>query len=384
MNSRVVSLNKSATLKITSLTKKLVKEGKDVVNFAAGEPDFDTPEFIKKAAVEAISQGFTKYTPSAGMPELKEAIAAKLRDSNAIEGVQAENVIVTSGAKYAVFAAILALIEPGEKVIIPAPYWVSYPEMVKLAGGEPAVLAGDKKDGFKINVKKLEEAITPDTKVLILNYPSNPTGATYSRKELEEIYELVKDKNIFVISDEIYEILTYGRQNHVSFASIGNARAFTVTVNGFSKAFSMTGWRMGYLAAGKEIVDSISKIIDHTTSCACSISQKAALAALSDKSWQQQMKQEFAKRRDVLYEGLLNCPKLEPLKPEGTFYLFCDVSKTGLSSSEFASRLLKEHMVSCIPAESFGQPGFVRISFSTGSEQIKKGLERIKEFVSKL
>jgi len=384
MNSRVISLNKSATLKITSLTKKLVKEGKDVVNFAAGEPDFDTPDFIKKAAIEAINQGFTKYTPSAGMPELRTAIAAKLSGQNAIKGARPENIIVTSGAKYAVFAAILALIEPGQKVIIPAPYWVSYPEMVKLAAGEPMFLAGDKSNGFKIDPKKLQNAITPDVKVLILNYPNNPTGATYSQQELEEIYKAVKDKNIFVISDEIYEILTYEQQNHVSFASIGNAENFTVTVNGFSKAFSMTGWRMGYLAAAAEIINSVSKIIDHTTSCACSITQKAALAALSDKAWQQDMKQEFEKRRDFIYEGLLSCPKLEPVKPQGTFYLFCDISKTGLSSSDFASRLLEEHLVSCIPAESFGQAGFVRISFSTSLEQIKKGLERIKKFTSKL
>ncbi|MFH1503844.1 MAG: pyridoxal phosphate-dependent aminotransferase [Candidatus Omnitrophota bacterium] len=383
MNPRVVSLNKSATLKITSLTKKLIKEGKDVINFAAGEPDFDTPEFIKQGAIEAVNQGFTKYTPSTGMPELRKVIVDKLSQDNDIKGLGIDNIIITSGAKYAIFASIFALVDIGEEVIIPAPYWVSYPEIVKLAGAKAVFLPSESDNNFKINIKKLKQAITSKTKVLILNYPSNPTGVTYYREELQEIYETVKDNNIFVISDEIYESLTYDGKEHISFASLGNAGKFTITINGFSKAFSMTGWRMGYLAAPVEIASLISKIIDHTTSCACSISQKAALAAFGNKEWQEKMREEFLKRRDCLYQGLMSIGKLKPFKSQGAFYLFCDIRGSGLTSTDFAARLLEEKLVSCIPADSFGQEGFVRISFSTSLEQIRKGVERITNFLKK-
>ncbi|UCD16080.1 MAG: pyridoxal phosphate-dependent aminotransferase [Candidatus Omnitrophota bacterium] len=383
MNPRIICLNQSSTLKITALTKKLRQQGRDVINFAAGEPDFDTPSFIKDAAKKAIDSGFTKYTPSRGTVILREKIAAKLQQENKIP-VTAENIIVTSGAKYAVFVAIFGLIKEADEVILPSPYWVSYPEMVKLAAGTLKVLPTKASDNFKIKIEDLEKAITSRSKVLILNYPNNPTGATYSYEELQEIYKLVRKRGIFVISDEIYEKLVYDGSSHVSFASFDGAADFTVTINGFSKTYSMTGWRIGYLAAAKKIIDEISKMIDHTTSCTSSISQKGAEAALGDKEWQEVIKKEFQQRWDILWQGLSSCPKLKPIKSQGTFYMFCDISQTHLTSEDFASRLLEEHLVSCIPAESFGAPGFLRLSFATSVENIKKGIDRIKKFISQL
>jgi len=383
MNPNVSALNKSATLKITSLTKKLIREGKDVVNFAAGEPDFDTPPFIKDAAIKAIHEGFTKYTPSAGFPQLKEAIAYKLSNDNKID-VSASNIIVTSGAKYALFVAMFALLEAGDEVILPSPYWVSYPEMLKMTQAKAILLPGNEKNNFRIDIQGLKDALSPKTKILILNYPNNPTGMTYSLQELNAIYDLIKDKNIFVISDEIYEELVYDGKKHTSFASLGRAKDFTITINGFSKTFSMTGWRMGYLAACDRIIENISKIIDHTTSCASSISQKAALAALSDRDWKIQARDTFEKRRNILWEGLSKIDKLKPFRSEGTFYMFCNIEETNLTSFDFSTQLLEKHLVSCIPSEPFGREGFVRFSFSTSTEQIEKGIERIKKFISEI
>lgn len=383
INPRVKSLTKSTTLKITALTKKLRKEGKDVVNFAAGEPDFDTPDFVKEAAKKAIDEGFTKYTPSAGIPELREAIADKFGKENNVKYEPSE-VIVTAGAKYAIFVALYGLVGSGDEVIIPCPYWVSYPEMVKLTEGKAVFLPTKAENGFKIEPVKLKSVITPRTKVLILNYPSNPTGTTYTKEELIDILTIVKKNNVTVISDEIYEKIIYDGRKHTSFASLDGARDLTVTINGFSKAFSMTGWRAGYLAAKQDTIDQISKIIDHTTSCICSISQKAALAAIKDTDWQLKIQKEFHKRRDILYNGLTKEDKIIPFKSQGTFYMFCDIRKTCLSSFDFSSRLLEKYLVSCIPADAFGAEGFVRMSFATSTAQIEKGLERIKKFLGEL
>lgn len=381
INPRVSALNKSATLKITALTKKLIREGKDVVNFAAGEPDFDTPDFIKEQAKLAVDSGFTKYTPSCGLPDLRAAIAAKLSKENNIP-TKPEEVIVTSGAKYALYVALLTLLQPGDEVILPSPHWVSYPEMIGLCGAQVKFLPSRPDNNFRINLDDLSKAINDKTKVLILNYPSNPTGVTYSKDELIEIYKVIKDKNIFVISDEIYEVLSYDGRKHSSFATCLDAAKSTITVNGFSKTFSMTGWRLGYLAGPAELINQTSKIIDHTTSCACAISQKAALAALGNSNWAQEVRRIFQERRDLIWEGLSKIPKLKPVKPQGTFYLFCDIRDSGLGSFEFATQLLEKHLVSCIPADPFGQPGFLRMSFATSNEQINKGLERIKEFLA--
>ncbi len=383
LNPRVLALNKSATLKITAATKKLIKEGEDVVNLAAGEPDFDTPQQIKEAAKQAINEGFTKYTPSTGTPELKNAIAQKLIKENGLS-VDASNIIVTAGAKYAIFIGIFTLVQPDDEVIMPCPYWVSYPEIVKLAGAKSYFLETKAENDFKINPQDLEKAITPKTKVLILNYPNNPTGTTYSKKELEQIYEIAKKKNIFVLSDEIYESLVYDNTAHLSFASIPGAEKLTLTVNGFSKAFSMTGWRVGYLVGPKKIISAASKIIDHTTSCLTSISQKAALAAFELNQWRLKARAEFENRRNLLWEGLNSCDKIKVIKPKGTFYMFCDITETGLSSFDFANKLLESQRVSCIPASAFGKEGFVRLSFSTNTEQLSKGVDRIKKFISTL
>ena len=380
MNPQICLLNKSVTLKITSLTKKLINEGKDVINFAAGEPDFDTPDFVKKEAIKAIEQGYTKYMPSIGLPQLREKIAVKLQTENKLN-VSAGNIIVTSGAKYSLFAALFTLLDKGDEVIIPSPYWVSYPEMVKLASAKSVILPTKQENNFKIDPKELKKTITSKTKVLILNYPSNPTGATYSSEELSDILAVIKDKGIYVVSDEIYEVLTYDGRKHVSFGSLPGAKDITITINGFSKAFSMTGWRLGYLSANAKLVAEISKVIDHTTSCACSISQKAGVVALEDKQWQEKIKAEFQSRRDLLFEGLKSFPKLEPIKPEGTFYLFCSIKGTKLNSLEFSTKLLERHLVSCIPAYAFGAEGFVRCSFATSKEQITKGIERIGQFL---
>lgn len=382
INSQVLALGKSATLSLTALTNKLIKEGKDVVNFTAGEPDFDTPDFIKEAAKKAIDEGFTKYTPSTGTLELREAIAKKLKEENNI-AVDASGIIVTAGAKYSLYVAILGLVGQNDEVLLPAPYWVSYPEMVKLTQGKLKIIPTEKKNNFVISVETLKKAITSKTKLLILNYPNNPTGMTYSREDIEAIYDVIKDKNIFVLSDEIYEKLIYDGRKHVSFASLPNAKDITLTVNGFSKAFSMTGWRLGYLAGPTSIINELSKIVDHTTSCSTSISQKAALAALKDKDWQANLNKQFQERRDVLWQGLSKLKKIKPFKSQGTFYMLCDISDTGLSGVDFASKLLNDYMVSSIPAESFGIEGCIRISFATNLEQINKGIERISAFLNK-
>lgn len=381
INPQVSSLNKSATLKITALTKKLISEGKDVVNFAAGEPDFDTPLFIKKEAKAAIDKGLTKYTPSVGRVELREAIAAKLNQENKIQA-STSNIIVTSGAKYAIFTAMFTLVSPGDEVIIPSPYWVSYPEMAKLIAAKTVVLPTKRSNDFKVDPEELEKVITSKTKLLILNYPNNPTGVTYSRQELEEILTVVKKKKILVLSDEIYEVLTYDGREHTSFASLPEAFSSTITINGFSKTFSMTGWRIGYLVADERIINEASKIIDHTTSCASSISQSAALAALGNKEWQREIKNKFQERRNALWDGLSAFSELKLIKPQGTFYLFCDIRGSGLNSFDFATKLLENFLTSCIPADSFGQEGYIRCSFSTSLEQIAKGVQRIGDFLS--
>ncbi len=383
LNPQVLSLTKSATLKITALTKQIRKQGKDVVNFAGGEPDFDTPDFIKKAAKEAIDEGFTKYTPSSGDVRLKEAIANKLKNQNNIAASK-DNIVVTSGAKYAIYLALLALAAPGDEILIPSPYWVSYPEMVKLTAAKAKFIELPEENGFKLSPEILKNSISPKTKAIIFNYPSNPTGVTYTKEELEDLIKIIEENKIYVISDEIYEALVYDGLAHTSLASLGLAGERVITVNGFSKSFSMTGWRVGYLAANQNFIDEISKICGHTTSCPCSISQVAALAALEDKKWEEQIKVKFEERRNLIFQRLSQSEKIKPTNPEGTFYMFCDIRGTGLSSFDFCSRLLDEKLVSCIPAAPFGKEGFIRLSFSASIDQINKGADRICDFIKKL
>lgn len=379
---RVKDVLGSPTLALTSKVKQLKKEGFDVINFTAGEPDFDTPKEIKQAAIDSINKGFTKYTPSTGTQELKEAICEKFKKDNSLD-YSPDQIIVSCGAKHSLFNIVEALIERDDEVIIPSPFWVSYPEMVKLAEAKTVFLETEPQNNFKIDFKKLEKAITKKTKAFVLNSPSNPTGSVYSRQELEKLAKICVANKIFVISDEIYEKLIYDNQKHFSIASLGkDIYDLTITVNGMSKAFSMTGWRIGYLGASLEITNAIKRIQDHSTSNPTSISQVAALAALKmSENEVIKMREEFQKRRNYLIERLDKIKKLSYIKPQGAFYLFCNISQTKMGSHEFAKKLLEDTKVALIPGKDFGRDDFVRISFATDLESIKKGMDRIEQWV---
>jgi aspartate aminotransferase len=382
---RIKKVNPSSTLAITSKAKKLKSEGRDITNFAAGEPDFDTPDFIKDAAINALKNGFTKYTPSTGIPELKKAIADKFKKDNNLEYDPAQ-VIVSCGAKHSIFNCLMVLVNRGDEVLIPSPYWVSYPEMVNICEGKPQFLKTTDQNNFKIAISDLEKHITSKTKLLILNSPSNPTGCVYSQEELEAIAKVCVAKKVFVISDEIYEKLIYDGLRHISIASFNkDIYGLTITINGLSKSYSMTGWRIGYLAGPQDIIDSISKLQDHSTSNPNSIAQKAALAALvAPDNFSQEIRREFQKRRDYLASRLDKIPKLSYSLPQGAFYLFCNISKTKLDSLTFASRLLEEASVALIPGDSFGRDDYVRISFATSIQEIDSGMTKLEEWFKKL
>lgn len=382
---RLKKVNPSSTLAITSKAKKLKSEGRDIVNLAAGEPDFDTPDFIKEAAIEAIKSGFTKYTPSTGFLELKQAICEKFKKDNSLI-YDPDQVVVSCGAKHSIFNSVFVLVDPEDEILIPSPYWVSYPEMVTLAGGTPRFIKTLPENGFKLTVEELEKHISSKTKALILNSPANPTGCLYTRQELEEIARACVRAKIFVISDEIYEKLVYDNAEFVSIAGLNDdIHSLTVTVNGVSKSFSMTGWRIGYLAGPSDIVGAIRKLQDHSTSNPCSISQKAALAALkAPDSFFKGIVEQFQQRRDFVVSRIRSMPKLNCVVPEGTFYVFCGVSKTGLDSLVFAERLLNETGVSLIPGRGFGEDGYIRISFATSMQQLQKGMDKLENWISKL
>lgn len=376
---RIENLNPSTTLAITSKAKKLKSEGKDIVNFAAGEPDFDTPDFIKDAGIEAIKSGFTKYTATTGIPELKKLISEKFKKDNSLD-YRPEQIVVSCGAKQSIFNALLALLNHGDEALIPCPYWVSYPEMVNICEAKPRFIETLPKNNFKIKANDLKEHIRPQTKLLILNSPSNPAGCVYNYAELEEIARVCVEKNIFVVSDEIYEKLIYDELKHISIASLNkDIYGLTVTVNGVSKSFAMTGWRIGYLGAPQVIVEAITKLQDHSTSNPASISQKAALAALgAPADFSKKICQEFQKRRDYIVKRLRQIKKLGFVIPQGAFYIFCDISKIGLDSQGFAERLLNEAFVALIPGNSFGRDDYVRISFATDMQELEKGMDRIE------
>jgi aspartate aminotransferase len=383
---RVKELKSSSTLAITALANKLLSEGVDVVSFGAGEPDFDTPDYIKQAAIHAIESGFTKYTPSTGTSELKEAIRKKFKTDNNLE-YRPEQIIVSSGAKHCLFNIIMAMIEEGDEVIIPVPYWVSYPEMVRVAGGECRFVETETGNNLKLSARALRQSLSARTKLLILNSPANPTGSVYSRKELEEIAEICRDNKIYCVSDEIYEKLIYDGASHISIASLNSEiRDLTFTVNGVSKSHAMTGWRIGYCAVPSlEIADAIKNLQDHSTSNPCSISQKAAFEALrASGEWTMTMRDEFSRRRDYLLALMNEIPSLSYVKPQGAFYLFCDISQTGLASRDFAMRLLNEEKVAVIPGDGFGRDNYIRLSFTMRPETIKKGIDRLKKWVRQL
>jgi len=383
LSERLKKVSPSSTLAITSKAKRLKSEGFDIVSLAAGEPDFDTPEFVKEAAIEAIKSGFTKYTPTSGIPELKKAISEKLRRENNLE-YSSEQIIVSSGAKHSIFNALFVLINPGEEVLIPLPYWVSYPEMVRLCNGVPRFIKTTAGNSFKINAATLKEQLSAKTKVLILNSPSNPTGCVYSENELRDIAEVCVKNKIFVISDEIYEKLIYDGLKHYSIAGFNkDIYNITITINGLSKSHSMTGWRIGYLAGAEDIAEAVSRLQDHSTSNPNSIAQKAAVAALGNRGdFFNDIVQDFQKRRDYCMERLNKMARIKAILPSGAFYIFCDISKSGLKSADFANRLLDEKYVGVIPGEGFGLNNYIRISFATGLEQLKKGMDRISEFLN--
>jgi aspartate aminotransferase len=380
---RLKKINPSSTLAITSKAKKLKSEGHDIVNFGAGEPDFDTPDFIKQAAIEAINSGFTKYTPTTGTPELKKLICEKFKKDNSLS-YDPSQIVVSCGAKHSIFNIMLALVNRGDEVLIPSPYWVSYPEMVNLCEGLPRFIETSAKNDFKIKPDDLIKSITPKTKIFILNSPSNPTGCVYSPEEIRAIADICVEKNIFVISDEIYEKIIFDGLKHVSIASLGkDIYNLTITVNGLSKSHSMTGWRIGYLGAPADIASAISNLQDHSTSNPTSISQKAAQAALgSSDEFSNKLCREFANRRDYCVSRISKMKNFSCVVPRGAFYIFCDISKTKMDSSTFANRLLDEKFVSLIPGNGFGWDNFVRISYATSLEQIEKGMNRIEDFLN--
>jgi aspartate aminotransferase len=381
---RMNLLSPSLTIAISTKARELKAAGKDVIAFSAGEPDFDTPEVIKNEAIKAIENGFTKYTSVAGIPELLKAIETKLQKENNLNYKDNE-VVVSNGAKQSLFNIFSALIHDGDEVIIPAPYWVTYPELVKYVGGKVVEVETTEETGFKITADMLKNSITEKTKALILTTPSNPTGAVYSKSELEELAEVLKETNIYVISDEMYEKLVYDSE-FTSVASISEDMLNrTITVNGLSKSHAMTGWRFGYCASKIEKLNkAMIKLQSQSTSNINSITQKAAIPALLGEADAdvEMMKKEFQKRRDFVYEEFNKIKGLSAAKPDGAFYIFVNHKDVENDSMKFATELLEKTGVAVVPGVGFGSEGYFRFSFATSMEQIQEGLKRINGFIN--
>ena len=382
----------STTMAIDSLFKQMKADGVDVIGFAAGEPDFNTPDDIKAAGTAAIEANYTRYTPAAGSLELRQAICGRVKADFGVE-YQPSDVVVASGAKHAVYIAMRALINPGDEVILPAPYWVSYIELIKIMGAVPVVVSAGEAEGFKLTPEQLAAAITPKTKALILNNPSNPTGMMYSREELEALAAVCVKHEVYVVADEIYACLAYDGRAFTSFASLSpEARALTVLVNGVSKAYAMTGWRIGYACAAAPVAKAMANYISHSTGSPCAISQKASLQALTgpqDKA--EEMRRAFEARRDYMVERMNAIPGVSCLKPEGAFYVMMNLREVlgktirGVEITDdevFADTLLKQGLVSVVPGSGFGAPGFVRWSYATSMDNIKEGLDRLERFLA--
>ncbi len=382
LSKRISNVEPSLTLAISAKEKEMKKQGIPVIGFGAGEPDFDTPDNVKKAAIDAINKGYTKYTPASGIVELKEAICKKLKRDNNLEYSNA-NIVVSCGAKHSIYNIIQVLCEEGDEVLIPAPYWLSYPEIVKLASAEPVIIQAASKNNFKITTKDLEKFITSKTKVLILNSPSNPTGSVYSKEELKALADFLSNKDIYIISDEIYEKIVYD-VTHISIASLSK-KIFdkTIVVNGMSKVYSMPGWRIGYLAGNKEIADAVANLQSHTTSNPTSISQWASVEGLNgDQSFIDKMAKEFRKRRDYIVDRLNNISGIECLNPEGAFYVFPKI--TGLNrggSMEVTEKLLQEAHVAVVPGAVFGADEYIRLSYATSMKNIQEGMDRLEKWI---
>ncbi|MEM6821696.1 MAG: pyridoxal phosphate-dependent aminotransferase [Verrucomicrobiota bacterium] len=382
ISERVEKLTPSLTLAVSAKAKKMQAEGLDVISFGAGEPDFDTPEHIKVAAMGSLDAGFTKYTPSSGIPELREAIAEKLEQENQLK-YEPEQITVSCGAKQALFNGLLAVLNPGDEVLIPAPYWLSYPEMVRLAGGEPIIVPTTAENNYKITPDQFLENMSPLTKMIIINSPSNPTGTVYTENELAAIAEVALDEEIMIMSDEIYEKLIYGETKHASIASFSNeVYEQTITINGFSKAYSMTGWRLGYSAAPKDVAKAINSLQSHSTSNPTSFAQKGALAAYKGpQDCVDDMRSEYEQRLKATCNLLDGIPTLGYMRPQGAFYILVDIAKTGMDSVEFADKLLEEERVAVVPGVAFGDDSTVRLSYATSMDQIEDGIKRIRRFL---
>ena len=381
ISARAAQLTPSLTLSIDSKAKAMKAEGIDVCGFGAGEPDFDTPEHIKVAAIEAIQAGFTKYTPSSGIPELRQAISEKFAADNGLT-YRAGQIVVSNGAKHACYNAILATCQPGDEVVIPSPYWVSYPDMVKLAGADPVIVPTMERNAWKMSAEDFENAMTPRTKMLILNSPCNPTGSVYTREEMQAIVDVAAEEDIYILSDEIYEKLIYDDVKHVSIGSLSKeAYDLTITVNGFSKSYAMTGWRLGYLGAPEAVAKAVDSIQSHSTSHPASFVQRAGLVALKgDQQPIADMREEFDMRRNYMFDRITKIPNITAVKPQGAFYILVNISQLGLTSQNFADRLLSKANVAVIPGAAFGDDRTIRLSYATSIDIIKKGLDRFQDF----
>lgn len=379
---RVGEVPPSLTLAIAAKAKAMKAQGIDVCSFSAGEPDFDTPDRIKAAAKLALDSGLTKYGPAAGEPKLREAIARKLREDNHLS-YQAENIIVTNGGKHSLYNLMMALIDRGDEVIIPSPYWLSYPEMVKLASGKPVIVPTDASTGYKITPEQLRQAITDRTKLFILNSPSNPTGMVYSPAEIKALAEVVVERDILVVSDEIYEKIIYDGAEHASIGSFGK-EIFerTIISSGFAKAYSMTGWRIGYLAGPLALIKAAITVQGHSTSNVCTFAQYGAIAAFEgEQDCVEKMRLAFAQRRQVMFDLLNAIPGISCAKPDGAFYMFVNIAKTGMTSLEFCDSLLEQQQIAVIPGIAFGADDHIRLSYATDLATIEKGMERLDKFV---
>jgi aspartate aminotransferase len=382
ISKRAASLSPSLTLAIDSKAKAMKAAGEDVVGFGAGEPDFDTPQHIKDAAAKALADGFTKYTPAAGIPELRQAIADKHKRENGLT-YKPSQVIVSCGGKHSCYNVILATCEEGDEVIIPAPYWLSYPEMVKLAGATPVIIQTSDKTEFKVTPQQLRDAITPRTRLFVLNSPSNPTGSVYTPEETKALGDICVEKGVLIMSDEIYEHLLYDGAKVKSVASFSPAHFdHTIVVHGFAKAWSMTGWRLGWCAAPEPIAKAIDAIQSHSTSNPTSFAQKGGVAALTGpQDHLPKWLAEFSRRREFAFKKLNSIPGISCVNAKGAFYLFPNISKTGLNSTDFCARLLEQQKVAAVPGIAFGADDYLRISYATSMANIEKGLDRMDKFV---
>ena len=385
INARIGAIAPSVTLGITARAKEMTASGREVWSFAAGEPDFDTPDHIKEAAMSALLRGETKYAPVRGLTELRSAIVSKLLAENGLSYTP-DCVVVSNGGKHSLFNVIMAICNDGDEVIIPGPYWLSYPEMVRVAGGRSVIIPTDERGGFKMSPEQLTRAITDKTRAVIINSPSNPTGAVYSTDELSAIADIVVRKDLLVISDEIYEKIVYDGAEHTSIGSLSkDVFDRTITLNGLSKAYSMTGWRLGYCAGPKSIVDAVAALQSHSTSGVNTFAQHGGLAAmLGPSDAVDHMVAAFTERRELLFGRLTSISGVTCAKPMGAFYMFPNVSACGLDSRTFAERLLNEHNVAVVPGAAFGADTHVRLSYACSTETIEKGMDGFEEFVGGL